>query len=253
MRRNDKGPKTKKAKNMKITIIPTLSDNYSYLLEAGDGTTAIIDPGEPDPVIEELKKQKKKLNYIIATHHHHDHIGGNAKLQQKYGAKIAGPEKDAARIPGIEITLSEGETFDLGDEPIEIYETPGHTSGHISLYAPRSKALFCADTLFSMGCGRLFEGSPGQMFESLQKLSGLPDDTQIYPGHEYTQSNGEFCLSIEPDNPALQHRMEQVREARAAGQPTIPVTLETEKATNVFLRAQNAEDFARLRAAKDEF
>ncbi len=239
--------------SMNITIIPTLNDNYTYLLEASNGETAIIDAGESTPIIAALKSKELGLNYILITHHHYDHIDGALPLKQHYNAKILAPKKDKHRIPNIDKELSEGDLFEFGDEQVQIIETPGHTTGHICYYAPKSKALFCADTLFSLGCGRLFEGTPEQMQNSLEKLKTLPDETNIYPGHEYTQSNGEFCLTIAPDNAALQTRMEDVQKCRSQNLPTIPVTLGTEKKTNPFLQTKTAEQFARLRSQKDNF
>lgn len=239
--------------SMKITIIPTLDDNYTYLLEASNGETAIIDAGDAAPIIEVLEAKGLGLNHILLTHHHYDHIDGAPALKQHYNAKIAAPKKDNHRIPNIDTELSEGDLFDFGDEQFQIIETPGHTTGHICYYAPNNKALFCADTLFSLGCGRLFEGTAEDMQASMEKLKALPDDTRIYPGHEYTQNNGEFCLSINPDNQALQNRMKEVRTLRAQNLPTIPTTLKTEKETNLFLQTKTARQFAELRSLKDNF
>ena len=236
---------------MKIHIIPILSDNYAYLLEDGNGNAAVIDPGEAGPVIDALAKKNLTLTHILNTHHHGDHIAGNEELQEKYGAKIIAPAAEAGRIPHIDTPLSEDDMFSFGGYEAQILETPGHTKGGICFYFKSAKAVFTGDTLFSMGCGRLFEGTPEQMWRSFEKLMALPDDTNIYCGHEYTLSNGDFCLKVEPDNTALQNRMDEVRNLRAQNKPTIPTTMTLEKKTNVFLRAGSADAFAKLRKMKD--
>lgn len=237
---------------MNITLVPILNENYSYILESG-GEVAVVDPGEPAPIEYELEQQGLRPSFILNTHHHTDHIAGNKQLQKKYEAKIIAPALEQKRIPDIDKGVSDGESFMLGNEKISIIGTPGHTKGHICFYAKESAALFCGDTLFSMGCGRLFEGTPEQMWESLQKIMALPDHTQIYCAHEYTQKNGEFCLAIEPDNANLIERMNEVKKLRANGQPTIPSSLGTEKKTNVFLRSGKAAAFAQLRRLRDSF
>lgn len=231
---------------MIIHILPLLTDNYAYVLEE-NGTAAIIDPGEASPVLEFLERQNLRLTHILCTHHHGDHIGGVLELKRQTQAKVYASAYDAARIAGTDEGLKEGDTV-LG---FQVLETPGHSRGHICFFG--GKALFCGDTLFSLGCGRLLEGTAEQMWESLQKIKALPDDTNIYCGHEYTQSNARFCLSIEPENEALKRRYEEITKLRAAGKPTLPVTLTTEKDTNVFLRAQTPERFAELRTLKDRF
>lgn len=236
-----------------ITIIPVLSDNYAYLLEAENGCVAIVDPGEAGPVQEFLERKGLRLDYILNTHHHGDHTGGNAALKSAYGAKLAGPAKETGRIAGMDILLSEDSDFSLGPEPVTILETPGHTRGGLTYYLPKTGAAFTGDTLFSMGCGKLFEGTAGQMWHSLQKIMALPEDTKLYPGHEYSLANAEFCLSEEPDNNDLRARLREVKAARAQSLPTIPVSLALEKKTNSFLRAGSAEKFAHLRARKDLF
>ncbi len=237
---------------MNITILPILKDNYAYMIETDPGIIAVVDPGEAAPVIKWLEKNNKRLTHIINTHHHGDHIAGNGALRDKYGAILAAPKADAHRIDGTDIALEEGVVFTLGEEELQIIDTPGHTIGHIALYCESAKALFCGDTLFSMGCGRLFEGTAEQMWHSFEKIMALPDETRIYPGHEYTLSNGEFCERIEPDNQDLKKRISEVRDLRAQSKPTIPVSLATEKNTNAFLRARSAQRFAELRALKDQ-
>jgi hydroxyacylglutathione hydrolase len=236
-----------------VTTIPILQDNYTYLVETSDGVTAIIDPGEAAPIMRTLELLDLKLDYILNTHHHGDHVAGNFALKDKYGAKILAPEKEKDRIKMVDVGLSEGSALKLGKEEVKIIETPGHTKGGICFFFKNSRALFTGDTLFSLGCGRLIEGTAEEMWGSLQKILMLPDTTNIYCGHEYTKNNGEFCLSVEPDNTDLQNRMTEVRNLRNSGQPTLPVRLDLEKKTNVFLRAGNAKRFAELRQMKDMF
>lgn len=236
---------------MKIDIIPILQDNYCYYIHFENGHSAVVDPGESAPVIEYLDNNMQMLDLIINTHHHGDHTGGNAQLQEKYECKIAAPRKEADKIGNVDIFLDEKHVFDFGDEKAKVLETPGHTLGGICLYYPKSKVLFSGDTIFSLGCGRLFEGTPDMMWESFQKILALPDETWIYPGHEYTKANAKFCLTHDPDNKDLIERNKEIDMARGENLPTIPVSLGMEKKTNIFLRAQSAKEFAKLRAAKD--
>jgi hydroxyacylglutathione hydrolase len=253
---------------LRIEQIPVLSDNYVYLVhEPRAGVTGVVDPAVAGPVLDRLGNHGWKLDWILSTHHHADHTGGNLELKKATGCQIAGPKADAARIPGIDLGLGEGDRFRLGDAEAAVYETPGHTSGHISYWFAEAKALFCADTLFSLGCGRLFEGTPELMWRSLSKFAPLPDDALVYCAHEYTQSNARFALSVDPDNPALRARAAEVERLRAAGRPTVPSTLEAERAANPFLRphdpairrrlgledADNGAVFAELRRRKDAF
>ena len=232
------------------------------------GATAVVDPAETAPVVEALRRTGWNLTTILNTHHHMDHVGGNLALKARYNATIIGPAADADRIPGIDIALKDGDTAELGSAKFICYDTPAHTKGHVTYYFADSKALFPGDTLFSMGCGRLFEGTPAQMWTSLQKFLPLPDDTLVYCAHEYTQSNARFAISIDGENPDLQRRKEEVDAARSRGEPTIPVLLGNEKKVNPFLRPDNAEiraslgvpaeasneeAFAAIRAAKDRF
>ena len=253
---------------VEIEQIPVLSDNYVYLIrEPEAGVTGVVDPAVAEPVLERLEARGWTLDWILSTHHHADHTGGNLELKRATGCRIAGAKKDRARIPGIDLELEEGDRFDLGQARARIFETPGHTSGHISYWFEDARALFCADTLFSLGCGRLLEGTPAQMWSSLLKLRALPDDALVYCGHEYTQSNARFALSVDPDNPALQARAEEVDRQRGASRPTVPTTLGEEKRANPFLRADDArirtvlgmagasdvEVFAEIRRRKDSF
>lgn len=238
---------------LKTHIIPILKDNYAYILEGKNKECAIIDPGESVPIIKYLDENTLTPSHIINTHHHGDHIAGNSELIKRYHCKLVGPKSETARISNMDILLSEGDAFSFANEPIDIIETPGHTRGHICLYFPRSKIVFTGDTLFSLGCGRLFEGDARTMWQSLQKIMALPDDTLIYCGHEYTLLNGKFCLSIEPENCDLHARIREAEDLRAKNKPTLPVSLATEKKTNVFLKASSAEEFAGLRTLKDQF
>lgn len=235
-----------------VSIIPVLKDNYSYILQSGK-EIGVVDPGEAGPVIEFCEEHAIKPTIIFNTHHHGDHIAGNNEIKARYGCKLAGPATEKNRIGHMDIFLDEDMPQNFGGENLKILATPGHTSGGICLYFPQSKIIFTGDTLFSMGCGRLFEGTAAQMWDSLQKIMALPDETQIYCGHEYTLSNAGFCQEIEPNNPQLTKRIDEVKALRENGQPTLPVSLKTEKETNVFLRAGSAVRFAELRKLKDEF
>lgn len=253
---------------LEIVQLPVLTDNYIYLVhDTVSGETAVVDPALAEPVLDALAERGWTLNYILNTHHHPDHIGGNLALKQSTGCKVIGAEADRARIPGIDIGIDHGDSIRLGSETFDIIATPGHTHGHIVYYCAESQALFCGDTLFSMGCGRLFEGTAEQLWNSLQSIKALPESTRIYCAHEYTKANGNFALTIEPDNPALQRRLSEVTNLVAKKQPTIPTTLAQELATNPFLREQcervqqavNMLDqspiavFAKIRQLKDNF
>ncbi|PSR98301.1 Hydroxyacylglutathione hydrolase [Actinidia chinensis var. chinensis] len=254
---------------LQIEIIPCLSDNYAYLLHDVDtGTVGVVDPSEAVPVIDALTRTNRNLTYILNTHHHYDHTGGNLELKEMYGAKVIGSGIDTDRIPGIDIVLNDGDKWMFAGHEVLVIETPGHTRGHISFYFPGSKAIFTGDTLFSLSCGKLFEGTPEEMLSSLGKIMSLPDDTCIYCGHEYTLSNSKFALSIEPRNEALQAYAAHVAHLRNKGLPTIPSTLNTEKSCNPFLRtssneirkslnipatADDAEALGAIRRAKDNF
>ena len=253
---------------LEIHPVPVLADNYVYLLREGEsGLVAAVDPSQARPVLDALGRLGWRLTHILNTHHHWDHTGGNLELKEKTGARIVGPRADEARIPGIDVALGEGEEFQFGAETAQIFDIPGHTRGHIAFYFPRAKALFSGDTLFSLGCGRLFEGTPEQMWASLSKLKRLPGDTKIYCGHEYTANNARFALTLEPDNPALNERAAEVYVLRGEGRPTVPALMENERRANPFLRADApglrralkmetadpAEVFAEVRRRKDAF
>lgn len=236
-----------------VTIIPTLKDNYAYLLVAEGGAVAVVDPGEAEPVQAVLLEKGLGLDYVLNTHHHGDHIAGNAALIEAWGAKLVGPRAETDRIPGMDILLDEGTAFSFGGEEVQVIETPGHTRGHICFYFPDSGVLFTGDTLFLMGCGRLFEGSAEEMFKSLSKIKALPDDTHVYCGHEYTVSGAQFCHHVLPDNDDIRHRLAHEQDVREAGQPTVPAALGLEKKTNVFLLVKSADELAAFRRMKDEF
>jgi len=253
---------------MQIALVPLLTDNYGYLLhDPASGETGIVDPSEAAPVLAAARERGWRLTHILNTHHHHDHTGGNLALKQATGAAIVGPAPDRARIPGIDIALDEGETFRLGGAAAEILFIPGHTRGHIAFHFRGEKAVFCGDTLFSLGCGRMFEGTAPMMWASLDKLRRLPAETRIYCGHEYTAANARFAVSIDPDNEALRRREGAVAALRGRGEPTIPSTMGEERAANPFLRADDpglaaaiglpdappSEVFGEIRRRKDNF
>lgn len=253
---------------LEIVQIPVLADNYVYLAhDPATGSTAVVDPAVTGPVLGELDRRGWALSHIFNTHHHFDHVGGNLELKEKTGAVIYGPEADKDRIPGIDQTFADGDECFLGEARAHVFDVPGHTRGHIAYWFGDSAALFCGDTLFAMGCGRLFEGTPAQMWTSLQKLKALPDETRAYCAHEYTEANGNFALSIEPGNLVLQEHMAEVRALRAKGAPTVPSTIGVEKQVNPFFRPDSAEIqasvglggfdlvevFAAVRKRKDNF
>jgi hydroxyacylglutathione hydrolase len=222
---------------LEILQLPILQDNYIYLIhDPESGETAAVDPGLAQPVLDVLAQKNWQLNYIFNTHQHWDHVDGNLVLKQQTGCKIIAGQGDIDRIPGVDTGVSDGDTLWLGRHRISIIATPGHTLRHIVYYFPDDDLLFCGDTLFVMGCGRLFEGTAEQMWQSLQKLKELPPATQLYCTHEYTQTNGQFALTVEPSNRQLQQRMLTVNQLRADNLPTVPSTIAQELATNPFFR-----------------
>jgi len=223
---------------LEIEQIPVLKDNYVYLArEPQSAQVAVIDPAVHEPVLARLKAKGWRLTHILNTHHHGDHVGGNLALKSATGCTIVGYARDAERIPGIDVRVDDGDVYMFGQAPAQVIAVPGHTSGHIAYWFADSHALFCGDTIFALGCGRLFEGTAQQMWGSLSKLRALPDDTMIYCAHEYTQNNARFALTIEADNAALRARAAEVDAARAAHRPTVPSAMGVERATNPFLRA----------------
>lgn len=227
---------------LEVHQIPCLSDNYGYLVHDPDtGMTATIDTPEVEPINAALKEKGWKLTHILNTHHHFDHAGGNESLKSEWGCVVIGSRSDSARIPGIDIEVDDGESFEFGAHEVKVFDVSGHTIGHIAFYIADAGVLFSGDALFALGCGRLFEGTPEQMWASLQKLSALPDQTTVYCAHEYTQANAAFALSVEPQNDQLQTRSKEIDALRAAGKPTVPSLLGLEKATNPFLRPMSAD------------
>jgi hydroxyacylglutathione hydrolase len=225
---------------LEILRLPMLSDNYSWLIrDAATGTSGVVDPAEAAPVLAKLKELGRGLDWILATHHHGDHIGGVAELKAATGCRVVGPAKDAARIPGLDQGVVEGDRFAFGSRTARILETPGHTRGHIAFWFEADDALFCGDTLFALGCGRVFEGDGPTMWASLAKLRALPDATRVCCGHEYTLGNARFALTVDPGNAALQARAKAVEAQRQGGEPTVPSRLGEEKATNPFLRPED--------------
>lgn len=254
--------------SVEVEMFPCLSDNYGFLLrDTATGATAAIDTPEVGPILEALERRGWLLTHILNTHHHGDHAGGNIELKRRTGCTIVGPLRDAERIPGIDVGVDDGDSFELGASCLEVFATPGHTRGHIVYLLREARIGFVGDTLFALGCGRLFEGTPGQMWASLQKILAWPDDTRIYCAHEYTQANARFALSVDPENEPLRRRAADVDRLRADHLPTVPTVLELEKATNPFLRpgspslraalgmasADDVAVFARTRALKDAF
>ena len=253
---------------MNINIIPCLNDNYSYLIhDEHSNTVAIIDPSEFEPCDKIIDKNFKKLDFILNTHHHYDHVGGNKDLKDKYNSTVLGFEGDKNRIPGIDETLRDNQEFKIGNLNFNTIFIPGHTNGHIAFHEKKAKVIFTGDTLFSLGCGRVFEGTYKQMFDSLNKLKNLPEDTKIYCGHEYTLKNFEFCLKYNPNNIFLKKKKSDIELSLKNKKPTIPSTIDDEIKANIFLRfndpdvkkavnLENSSDieiFTKLRDLKDIF
>ncbi len=236
-----------------VTRIAMLSDNYAWLLrETASGMVAMIDPAEVAPAQAVIDQAGGRLDFVLLTHHHDDHIAGAAALVAQYGAKLVGNAADAARLPALDVAMQPGDVMGFGDTEIRMMESSGHTIGHVAYVIGRRIAAV-GDTLFSLGCGRMFEGNPAQFYASLGRIAALPADTLLLCGHEYTKGNVGFALSVEPENAALRARAAEVEALRARGAATLPVRLSDELATNPFLRARSADEFGRLRAAKDRF
>lgn len=253
---------------VEVHIVPALTDNYIHIIhDAAHGLTIVVDPGEAAPVRAFLSERGWRLTHILATHHHGDHIGGIPDLRADSHAMLIGPRAEIDRIPEMDATHGDGDIFTLGSQTVRVFDTPGHTRGHCAFFFEEARLLFSGDTLFSLGCGRLFEGTPAQMWNSLSRLRALPPETRIYCGHEYTASNARFALSIDPANIALKARAEEVAALRAKGRPTVPSRLSEEIAANPFLRADDpglaahfgltgeppTTLFAAIRKAKDDF
>ena len=253
---------------MKIEIIPCLNDNYSYLIhDEISNTVAIVDPSEFIPCDTIISKNYKKLDFILNTHHHYDHVGGNEELKKKYNSKVLGFENDKNRIPQIDTVLKDNQEFKIGTLNFTTIFIPGHTRGHVAFYFKKERVVFSGDTLFSLGCGRVFEGTYKQMFQSLNKLKNLPGETKVYCGHEYTFKNLEFCLKFNPNNSLLKKKKNDIKLSLKNKKPTIPSTIADEIKTNIFLRfndpdvkkalnLENSSDieiFTKLRDLKDNF
>ena len=239
---------------LQIARVPVLSDNYVWLAhEPASGETAVIDPAVAEPVLAAAAERGWTITQIWNTHWHPDHTGGNAEIKAATGCTITGPAAEAERIPTLDVQVSGGDVVTLGVITAQVIDVPAHTAGHIALHIPSEKVVFVGDTLFAMGCGRLFEGTAEQMFTNMQTLGALPPETVVYCAHEYTQSNGRYALVAEPDNADIAARMAQVDAARANGEPTVPTTIALERATNPFMRAKDAAELAERRAAKDAF
>ena len=227
---------------LEIHQFPCLSDNYGVLIrDSESGLVASIDAPDAEAVKQALAEKGWTLTHILTTHHHWDHTDGNLPLKQATGCTIIGPKPEAAKIPGIDEAVGEGDTFKFGSFDVEVLETPGHTAGHIVFHIPAAKVAFVGDTLFAMGCGRVNEGTMQEMWSGVEKVARLPADTVLYCGHEYTVANAEFALTIEPGNAALKTRAEEVRALRAAGKPTLPTRVDLERETNPFIRIDSAE------------
>ena len=239
---------------MKVEIIKCLQDNYSYIIiDKKHNHACVIDPSESEPVINFIESKNIKLKFILNTHHHHDHVDGNNDLKKKYGANVVGFKNDKQRIPSIDILLEDNQIWKGENFEAKIIHIPGHTSGHICFYFIKEKVAFTGDTLFSLGCGRIFEGTYEQMYNSLNKLKKLPADTKIYCGHEYTLKNSLFCSKYDKNNKNLEKKIFEINNKLKKNLPTMPSTIEEELACNIFLRAKNLEDFSKLRDLKDNF
>ena len=239
---------------MKIQIIPCLNDNYSYLvIDEKNNIACAIDPSEAKPIIKYLEKENINLKYILNTHHHYDHVGGNQELKKKYNARVIGYRGDKDRIPEIDTLVDDQEIWKQESFEAKIIHIPGHTLGHICFYFFNEEAAFTGDTLFSLGCGKIFEGSYEQMFNSLMKIKALPLKTKIYCGHEYTKQNAKFCITHDKNNENLKNKIKIIDKKLENNLPTIPSTIREELDCNIFLRSNKVETFSKLRDLKDNF
>ena len=239
---------------MRVEIIPCLQDNYSYLIiDESNKTASVVDPSEAKPIINFIEKENINLKYILNTHHHYDHIGGNKDLKKKYNSVVIGYKDDASRIPGIDILLKNNQIWKADNFEAKILHIPGHTTGHISFHFFKEKLIFTGDTLFSLGCGKIFEGTYQDMFDSLNQIKKLPQDTKIYCGHEYTLQNSKFCIKHDPENLNLKNKIVEIKKKLENNIPTIPSTLKDENECNIFLRAKDVKSFSKLRDLKDNF
>lgn len=239
---------------LEIVRVPVLSDNYVWLAhDAASGETIVVDPAVAEPVLDAAAARGWRITQVWNTHWHPDHTGGNEAIKAATGATITGPAAEAARIPTLDHMVGEGDTVRIGDIVATVIDVPAHTAGHIAYHLPSEAAVFVGDTLFAMGCGRLFEGTAAQMFANMARLAALPAETQVYCAHEYTLSNGRYAVVAEPENAAIAARLADVEAARAAGEATVPTTIALERATNPFMRAVSVDELAARRAAKDAF
>jgi hydroxyacylglutathione hydrolase len=239
---------------LEVVRVPVLTDNYVWLMhDDASGDTVVIDPAVADPVLEAAAARGWTIGQIWNTHWHPDHVGGNAAIKDATGCTITGAAAEAGKIPTLDRRVVEGDTVSIGRHSAHVMEVPAHTAGHIAYHLSADHILFVGDTLFAMGCGRLFEGTAAQMFDNMARFAALPGDTTVYCAHEYTQSNGRFALHAEPDNDAIARRMKAVDAARARGEATVPTSIALERETNVFMRASTADSLGQLRAAKDAF
>tara|TARA_B100000530_G_scaffold254864_1_gene168575 strand:+ start:297 stop:1028 length:732 start_codon:yes stop_codon:yes gene_type:complete len=240
--------------NMRVEVIPCLQDNYSYLIiDKSNNSACVVDPSEAKPIMNFVEKENINLKYILNTHHHFDHVGGNKNLKKKYNSVVIGYKDDANRIPEIDILLEDNQIWKADNFEAKIMHIPGHTTGHICYHFFKEKLIFTGDTLFSLGCGKLFEGTYQDMFSSLKKIKKLSQDTKIYCGHEYTLQNSKFCIEYDPENTKLKNKITEIKKKLENNLPTIPSTLKDENECNIFLRAKDVESFSKLRDLKDIF
>ena len=239
---------------MRVEVIPCLQDNYSYLIiDKSNNSACVVDPSEAKPIMNFVEKENINLKYILNTHHHFDHVGGNKNLKKKYNSVVIGYKDDANRIPEIDILLEDNQIWKADNFEAKIMHIPGHTTGHICYHFFKEKLIFTGDTLFSLGCGKLFEGTYEDMFSSLKKIKKLSQDTKIYCGHEYTLQNSKFCIEYDPENTKLKNKITEIKKKLENNLPTIPSTLKDENECNIFLRAKDVESFSKLRDLKDIF
>ena len=238
---------------MVVVPVPALSDNYIWMFrDPASGSVAVVDPGQDAPALAAAEQRGWTISHILNTHWHPDHTGGNAGIKAATGAPIIAPT-EAEKVSPVDRVIREGDRMTVGEMEAEIWDIPAHTAGHIAFYFEEAKIIFTGDTLFAMGCGRLFEGNAEQMFANMQRFAALPDDVMIYCGHEYSLANARFAAHVEPDNRAIAERLDKVAQMRDRGEVTLPTSIGEEKATNPFMRATDADDLARLRTMKDSF